>query len=192
MNIRLGLGSSAQDDASYQEPSMYCTYTESLTKEDDRALKTLARSISLSQNRFSLTFVRTAYPKAHILSLLHERYNLVPNTLDIPTEATQLYPIVQTYWDTCDKRHISALSIAGLDTVTHLDELLVATNHVRNEFQQHFTVPIILWVNDEIIQKLIKLAPDFYNWASAPITVGRYVQSTDKSTHPNPSPLKVS
>ena len=192
MNTHLNLGPITQDDASYPDPSMYCTYTDSLTKEDDRALKTLARSISLSKNRFSLTFVRSAYPKAYLLSLLHERYNLVPDTIDIPIDAKQLYPIVQDYWHTCDKRHVSALSIAGLDTVTHLDELLVSTNQVRNEFQHHFAVPIVLWVNDAIVQKLIKLAPDFYNWASAPITVGRYGQGTDKSTHPTPSTLKVS
>ncbi|NET11029.1 MAG: hypothetical protein F6K16_41370 [Symploca sp. SIO2B6] len=172
MNTPLNLGTSTQDNASYQNPSMYCTYTNSLTTEDDRALKTLARSISLSKNRFSLTFVRTAYPKAYLLSLLHERYNVVPNTIDIPIEAKQLYPIIQDYWNASDRGLISALSITGLDTVTYLDELLISTNQVRNEFQRHFAVPLIIWVNDEIIQKLVKLAPDFYNWASAPITLG--------------------
>lgn len=183
MNTPLNLGTAAQDNASYQDLSMHSTYTNALTKEGDRALKTLARSLSLSQNRFSLTFVRTAYPKAYLLSLLHERYNLVPNTLDIPIEAKQLYPIIQDYWDACAKGHISALCIAGLDTVTHLDELLISTNQMRNEFQQHFAVPIVIWVNDEIIQKLIKLAPDFYNWASASMSVGR--------SHPIPSTLKA-
>lgn len=173
MNTHSGLGSSAQDDAFYQHSPMYCTYTDSLTTEDDRALKTLARSISLSQNRFSLIFVRSVYPRTHILSLLQERYNLAPELLDVPTDAKQLYPIIQHCWDACDQGHVSALSIAGLDTVAHLDELIVSTNQVRNEFRQNFPTPIVIWVNDAIIQTLIKLAPDFYNWASAPITLGR-------------------
>ena len=45
------------------------------------------------------------------------------------------------------------------------------TNQMRDEFRRSFSFPLVLWVNDEIVQKLIKLAPDFYNWASTPISL---------------------
>ncbi|NEQ96291.1 MAG: hypothetical protein F6K30_06145 [Cyanothece sp. SIO2G6] len=174
MNTSLCLGSPTQDSASYQNSFMHCTDTNVSIKTNDRALKTLARSITLSKNRFSLTFVRCdrSYPKHHILDLLRDRHNLVPAVLNIPVEAKRLYPITQNYWDTCDKNYVSALFILGLEDVAHLDELLVSTNQDRNEFRHHFACPLVIWIDDEITQKLIKLAPDFYNWASIPIYLG--------------------
>jgi hypothetical protein len=40
---------------------------------------------------------------------------------------------------------------------------------VRNEFPKQFQFPLVLWINDEVLQKLIRLAPDFKNWAANPI-----------------------
>lgn len=194
MHPSSNLGTPTQDNAFYQDPFMYCAHTQSLIREDDRALKTLARSISLSQNRFSLIFVRCDRSPSHILRLLHERYQILPNTLNIPGTATQLYPYIQDYWESCEQRHLPALWIAGLNAVIHLDELLVATNQLRNQFRQQFPFPIVLEVNRAIIQKLIKLAPDLYNWASTPLVMGRSHpdRSSDTSSSDTSSSAKVS
>ena len=63
-----------------------------------------------------------------------------------------------------------ALTVLKLESVVRLDELLLATNQVRDEFRNRFRFPLILWVTDEILKKLVKLAPDFYSWAAAPIS----------------------
>jgi hypothetical protein len=47
--------------------------------------------------------------------------------------------------------------------------LLIATNLVRDEFRKQFPFPIVLWIDDEVLQKMIRLAPDFKNWAATPI-----------------------
>lgn len=166
--------SSELGDASHQSTSMSQFHNHLCTPRDDRALKTLARSISLARHRFSLTFVRCdrAYPKSLALNLLRDRYTLDPEVIELPTNAKQLYPIVEEIRASHDANHHLSLFIFGLDEVKHLDELLISINQVRNEFQQNFSFPIVLWVNDDIIKRLIKLAPDFYNWASAPISLG--------------------
>ncbi|MEM9212967.1 MAG: hypothetical protein AAGD25_01190 [Cyanobacteria bacterium P01_F01_bin.150] len=169
MNIFSELG-----DASHQASSMSQFHNSLCTTRDDRALKTLARSISLSKHRFSLTFVRCdrAYPQSLALRLLRDRYNLAPEVLELPNNTQQLYSLVRKSQSACDADASFCLFILGLNNVTHLDELLISINQTRNEFQQNFSFPIVLWVNDDIIKKLIKLAPDFYNWASAPISLG--------------------
>jgi WD40 repeat protein len=47
-----------------------------------------------------------------------------------------------------------------------LDELLSATNQVREEFRKNFHFPLVLWVNDQVMEKLLRLAPDFESWAT--------------------------
>ena len=44
-----------------------------------------------------------------------------------------------------------------------------STNQVRDEFRKNFTCPVILWVTDDIVTKMIRLAPDFKSWAAATI-----------------------
>ncbi len=62
-----------------------------------------------------------------------------------------------------------ALMVFGLDSVVEIDQVLSATNLVRDEFRKQFPFPVVLCINDEILQKLIRLAPDFKNWAANPI-----------------------
>jgi hypothetical protein len=62
-----------------------------------------------------------------------------------------------------------ALMVFGLESVVAIDQLLSATNLVRDEFRKHFPFPLILCINDELLQKLIRLAPDFKSWAANPI-----------------------
>ncbi|HBL59998.1 MAG TPA: hypothetical protein DDZ80_16430, partial [Cyanobacteria bacterium UBA8803] len=57
-----------------------------------------------------------------------------------------------------------ALMVSSLESVSALDPLLIATNQVREEFRK-FSCPLVLWVTDEVLQRLIRLVPDFESWA---------------------------
>ncbi|WP_293038808.1 hypothetical protein [Moorena sp. SIO1F2] len=117
----------------------------------------------------------------------------------IPPSATTLYTTIQNYEhrelgrgqdrgiDRCGDRQSSspidpsspdpltsspphaALLIVGLESVVALEELLTSTNQVRDEFRKRLTFPLILWVNDQVLQKLMRLAPDFASWAATPL-----------------------
>ncbi len=56
--------------------------------------------------------------------------------------------------------------ILGLESVKDIDNLLISANQVREEFRQHFPFPLVLWVNDEVLCKLIRLAPDLESWGT--------------------------
>ncbi|MGE5657153.1 MAG: hypothetical protein ACM37W_11130, partial [Actinomycetota bacterium] len=51
--------------------------------------------------------------------------------------------------------------------MTELERLLSAANQVREEFQKNCPFPLILWINDEVLKKLMRVAPDFESWATA-------------------------
>ena len=99
---------------------------------------------------------------------LEEKYAIAPQILDLPKSTISLYNTIQQW---SQHKQSTSLMIVGLETALHLDELLISTNQMRTEFRRSFPFPLVLWVNDETIQKLIKLAPDFYSWASAPINL---------------------
>ncbi|MEO0969626.1 MAG: hypothetical protein AAFX80_15190, partial [Cyanobacteria bacterium J06639_18] len=59
-----------------------------------------------------------------------------------------------------------ALIIFGLESVKALDSLLISANQIREEFRKNFPFPIVLWVTDEVLQKLIRLAHDLQTWTT--------------------------
>jgi hypothetical protein len=133
-----------------------------------RAVRSLARAISLSADRFSLILVRCNHEalKQQALQVLKDEYAIEPQVLVLPETARSLFAALQ------ENGHSPyGLFVFGLETLTQLDEFLIAINQMRNEFRSTFHFPLVLWLNDETVHKLIKLAPDFYSWANAPINI---------------------
>ena len=139
-----------------------------LTAQQNQALKRLARTLSLSAQRFTLVLVRSNDPESieSVFQTLDIQYSVKPNILLLPENSRSLFTAIQSI-----KRSSQGLMVIGLDAITELDEFLITTNQMRNEFRQQFHFPVVLWVNDETIGKLVKLAPDFYSWASGPINL---------------------
>ncbi|MDE5086717.1 MAG: hypothetical protein O4805_05980, partial [Trichodesmium sp. St16_bin2-tuft] len=52
--------------------------------------------------------------------------------------------------------------VNGLKDNLNIDTVLATMNVIRETFYK-FNLPIILWVDESIMAKFIKVAPDFYN-----------------------------
>jgi WD40 repeat protein len=133
--------------------------------QNQEALQTLQRALRLSEGLFSLILARCNYAQLRSSVVEQLQSQAVSFCLiQLPTSVKQLYtPIKEQIGD----EQPPALMVFGLESVQALDELLSATNLVRDEFRQTFHFPIVLWVNDEVLQKLIRLAPDFETYATA-------------------------
>lgn len=136
---------------------------------NEESIKTLVRAINLAPaDEFTLILV-SCNPTRFCRQIARrvEKLSTVPiRQLCLPTSATTLYSTIQT--ELGDEMP-QALMVMGLESVEHLDQLLSATNHVREEFRKNFPFPLVLWINDEVLQKLIRQIPDFKNWASKAI-----------------------
>jgi WD40 repeat protein/tetratricopeptide (TPR) repeat protein len=73
-----------------------------------------------------------------------------------------------------------AVIISGLESVRDLDSVLLATNQARDEFRKNFPFPLVLWGTDEVLRRLIRVAPDFESWAATPI---EFEITTDELIH---------
>ncbi|MEC4985439.1 MAG: hypothetical protein SAJ37_15725 [Oscillatoria sp. PMC 1068.18] len=132
------------------------------------SLSTLLRAIKLSEGQFTLILVRCNYQslKQQISQHLDAVTSLKKRQIFLAASTTTLFTTLQTKIQTSDR---TPLFVFGLESVTALEKVLMASNQVRDEFRKNFHFPLILWVNDEGLQKLTRFAPDFKSWAATSI-----------------------
>jgi hypothetical protein len=130
------------------------------------ATKRLARAMMVSAGEFSLILAccNSVKSQQQILNLLTEFSSA--DILLLTPEAETLYTTITT---TIGATQPEALMVRGLESVVAINQLITSTNLMRNEFRKKFRFPLVLWVNDEILRKLVWLAPDFKDWAASTI-----------------------
>lgn len=140
---------------------------------NDRSFNTLVRAITLAQGQFALILVRCNYLRVRdrVMQQLRDRCAMQIREMTLPESAKTLYTTIQLELatdgetqETNGKMAPQVLMVFGLESVIAIDQVLVATNVVREEFRKHFPFPIVLWVNDRVLYKLDRLAPDLKNW----------------------------
>ncbi|WP_193193800.1 eIF2A-related protein [Nostoc sp. MG11] len=137
---------------------------------NERALRSLGRAVALSSGQFSVVLVCCNY-KVLQESVLQRFDELSLGAYQIqkvvlPHNVRSLYTAIHLQ---LTEQQPSALMVLGLDSVDGIDDLLRSINHIRDEFRKRHPFPMILWVNDEVLQKVVRLAPDFASWAATPI-----------------------
>jgi hypothetical protein len=133
------------------------------------AIARLARAITFSKGQFSLLLVCcNSTNKQQLLSLLNEFLPIAIAQLSLPASAQTLYTTITS---AIGSNHPEALMVDGLESVVAINQLIISTNLMRDEFPKQFQFPLVLWVNDEILRKLILLAPDLKDWAATTIRI---------------------
>ncbi|MGB7441183.1 MAG: hypothetical protein WA919_08960 [Coleofasciculaceae cyanobacterium] len=141
---------------------------ELLANKDERAIFRLVRAISLSQGQFSLILVSCNCPSRRQVLIHHlQEVSSIPiQELIVPSSSNTLFTTILRVVEVSMPQ---ALMVYGLEAVVEIDHVISATNLVRDEFRKQFPFPLIIWINSEILQKLIRLAPDFKDWDLNPI-----------------------
>lgn len=142
--------------------------SEVMVVNNARSLRRLARAIAMSQGQFSLILVCCNCPPLRLQAV-----NQLQELSCVQIQELTVHPSVNTLFTTIltaiEEPPPPALMVFGLESVVAIEQVLSATNMVRDEFRKQFPFPLVLWINDEILQKLIRLAPDFKSWAANPI-----------------------
>lgn len=142
--------------------------SEDLAASNKRSLRRLERAIAMSQGQFSLILVSCNQP-----AIRRQVVNQLQEVSAFQIQELTLHPSVNTLFTTIltavEEPPPSALMVFGIESVVAIEQVLSSTNLVRDEFRKQFPFPLVLWINDEILNKLIRLAPDFKSWAANPI-----------------------
>ena len=132
------------------------------------AAKRLARAMMVSGGQFSLLLAccNCVQRQQQALNWLTEFSSADIHEVLLSPAADKLYTAITTEIDTTQPE---ALMVRGLESVVAINQLIISTNIMRDEFRKQFQFPLVLWVNDEILRKLVWLAPDFKDWAASTI-----------------------
>ncbi|MBE9198206.1 MULTISPECIES: PD40 domain-containing protein [unclassified Nodularia (in: cyanobacteria)] len=138
---------------------------ENLEVDNEQSLQTLVRAITLVEGEFSLILLRCNYAvlRQVMVERLHQLSPVQIREITLPTSVKTLYTAIK---EQLGDEQPPALMVFGLELVKNIDTVLTAANRVREEFRKQFPFPILLWVNDQTLQKLMRLAADLENWAS--------------------------
>ena len=141
---------------------------EEVAAFNERSLLTLSRAITLSEGHFALILVRCNYEVCswQMWQQLQQLTAVPLSELVLQHSIKSLYtPILSAL----ARERTAALCVFGLESVTAIDSVLISTNQIRDEFRKSLTVPLVLWMTDEVLQKLTRFAPDFKSWAATSI-----------------------
>jgi hypothetical protein len=142
--------------------------SEKGTASSTAATKRLARAIMVSGGEFSLILACCNYVERQqqVLNVLTEFSSADIHEILLSSVTDTLYTAITTGIGATQPE---ALMIRGLESVVDINQLIISTNIMRDEFRKQFRFPLVLWVNDEILRKLVWLAPDFKDWAASTI-----------------------
>jgi WD40 repeat protein len=153
-------------------------FTTAIATANQRSLQRLIRAIALSKGQFSLILIRCnyGYLRQHVLDNLRtltKDINLREVELSADTTTNLHNTIVsELYLDIPAVKNDflpSALMVFGLESVIAIEDLLTGLNQGRDLYADTFGFPLVLWLKDEIVTLLSRLAPDFKSWAATTI-----------------------
>ncbi len=138
---------------------------EDVDAHNQSSLEDLAWAIEASQGEFSLLLAHCNYVQLRdrLAQQLQSTCQVKITELRLDSLDITLYTKIS---DRVKQEKPEALMVIGLESVKNIDELLRATNLVREEFRTHFHFPLVLWIDDRIQHKLTQLAFDFKDWGT--------------------------
>jgi|GEM_PF-3759567 len=132
---------------------------------NESSLARLAWEIQNSQEQFKLILAICNYPDLQ-RKIVEDLPTLCPSQIQhikLDASVQKLYSGIKTQ---LNGQHPPALMIFGLEEIIELEKLLISANHVREQFRENFSFPLVLWVNDKILEKF-EAALDFRSWCTS-------------------------
>jgi WD40 repeat protein/tetratricopeptide (TPR) repeat protein len=139
---------------------------EDIAAHNESSLKALVRAIRLSQGQFRLILARCNYGalRDRIVQRLRELSPVEIRELVLPESVKTLYTTIKA---ALGDEVPQALMVFGLESVGDIKAVLKSSNYIREEISKDFHFPLILWINDDVLQNLLRIAPDLESWATS-------------------------
>ena len=150
-----------------------------------QSLEELVWTLEASSGEFRLILARCNYIRlrSRLVKNLENLTNLNIEIINLNKTDVALYQTIATQ---IADSHKEAVMVLGLESLQDLAQLLSTTNQVREEFRKNFSFPLVLWVTDEVLGKLVRLASDFESWATTvefTIPTDELIQSLEYDTN---------
>ncbi|NEN96151.1 MAG: hypothetical protein F6K50_11600, partial [Moorea sp. SIO3I7] len=146
-------------------PSLY--RVEDADAYNFNSMQELAWAIETSQGEFSLILARRNYEalQEYIVRKLRQVCAVEFQEIYL-NQSVKVKSLYTTILEQLGDQQPAAVMVFGLESLSNRSQVLITTNQVREEFRKHCPFPLVLWVNDEVLQTLIRFVPDLESWAT--------------------------
>ncbi|NEQ60661.1 MAG: hypothetical protein F6K53_25885 [Moorea sp. SIO4A1] len=147
-------------------PSLY--RVEDADAYNFNSMQELAWAIETSQGEFSLILARRNYEalQEYIVRKLRQVCAVEFQEIYL-NQSVKVKSLYTTILEQLGDQQPAAVMVFGLESLSNRSQVLITTNQVREEFRKHCPFPLVLWVNDEVLQTLIRFVPDLESWATS-------------------------
>jgi hypothetical protein len=146
-------------------PSKTATSDRRASYRHQNALRELAWGLEVNEGEFAILLARcnSLRVQAQMLRRLRQLCSIPFDEIVLDSSANALYTAI------CSQltHPPHALSLSGFTSVSQIDRMLLGANFILGEFYRNFHFPSVWWVTDDIVGKLIRLAPDLYSRTTA-------------------------
>ncbi|AOY83534.2 hypothetical protein BJP36_30085 [Moorena producens JHB] len=146
-------------------PSLY--RVEDADAYNKNSMQELAWAMETSQGEFSLILARRNYEalQDYIVRKLRQVCAIEFQEIYL-NQSVKVKSLYTTILEELGDQQPAAVMVFGLESLSNLEQVLITTNQVREEFRKHCPFPLVLWVNDEVLETLIRFVPDLESWAT--------------------------
>ncbi|WP_170861299.1 ATP-binding protein, partial [Geitlerinema sp. PCC 9228] len=138
---------------------------EAIIAANREALDEVTWTIESLQDEFVLLVLRCNYH--HLRDLMrreiHQKGLRQVRELTLDRRTMALFPAIA---GVVEDSQPTAVSITGLEELDNLDAVLGSANMAREELRRHFRLPLLLWADDRVFGRLVRVVPDFKSWAT--------------------------
>lgn len=136
---------------------------DDIAAQNQQAIDLLVRTITHSLGEFSPMLVVCNYAnlRKQMVDRLRQQCPVKIQSVSLPKRADRLLPAIEAR---VQRQLPPALMVFGLEKVVNLEQVLHRANRIREEFRNHFPLPLIFWVDDTTLAMVTRHAPDFYSW----------------------------
>lgn len=161
---------------------MYQADLSEIVAHNQTALDNLQRVLTLGSGQFSLILVRANYQRLTRLLLTSLAETQDFHVIELSAQTRSLAEAI-----TSSLKKLAqpppAIMVTGFDQIEALDVFFKAANVGRNALIGKFPYPVVLWMNDAVIQAFTLYAADLKSFAAVPIQVEYPVQALIEALH---------
>ncbi|BDM82926.1 WD40 domain-containing protein [Acaryochloris marina] len=129
-------------------------------------LEELAWTIEMSEGQFTLILANCNYAQLRTALIQHlaELCPVAIKPVHLNPDAVTLYSAIQQQ---LGQQVPPALMVTGLESLEALEQVLTSANQAREEFRKHLPIPLVLWLDDELLKQMVRLVPDLKSWGTS-------------------------
>lgn len=139
-----------------------------ISPEIEDSLQELSLLLDIYDGTFTLLLARCNYVnlRDRAIARLTEISSTKIRQVHLESNSKSIYHAIQSSTPAVREGNLPAVMVTGLENSENVDILINGLNQIREEFRKNCLFPIVLWVNDSLLKRLIRIAPDFESWTT--------------------------